>query len=185
MMLIESAVLHDRIFYLPAMLANPAGSSLRSLLLQEGILQVLPRRDDHDLIRRALLASFGTAEEFRSFSGRRIEQLASAPRVTAEEVSREFEDSTVFIPPFSALVLSRASTPADIPAEILALRAEYSGFRRTMNDLERERAAAGSLAVRMKVLRQILGGRDQSSGGRRGTSRPKPVSSMPEYVSFS
>jgi hypothetical protein len=40
------------------------------------------------------------------------EQLASALRSTVDTVAQEFDDATVFVPPFSALVLSRAATPA-------------------------------------------------------------------------
>jgi len=282
MLLIESVVLHDRILYLPATLpADTDNLWLRSLLIDEGFLVAMPKREDDNIIGRALLASLITTEGFRSSlspvegwqsyistiegfesysekplaSGGRgfenleslidrliercdhdrsasnfdiptgssfdeaarylisgivhgpsgnyrasqsmlrmmyyvfasehyglpylasvaaqpvqqpfpnyfkpsarakiYEQLSSALRTTVESVAQEFEDSIVFIPPFSAIVFDRASTPSEIPSEILALRTEYNDFRSKMYDLERERLAAKSLNDRMKVLRQL------------------------------
>jgi hypothetical protein len=76
------------------------------------------------------------------------EQLASALRSTVDTVAQEFDDATVFVPPFSALVLSRAATPAEIPAQVLAVRAEYAGFRRKMG---REAARAFDQPAQMKL----------------------------------
>ena len=83
------------------------------------------------------------------------QQLAAALQTTVNTVAQEFDGPIFFIPPFSALVLDRAATPAEIPSEMLALRAEYSDFRRKMSELERDRLEARSLNDRMKALRQI------------------------------
>jgi hypothetical protein len=82
-------------------------------------------------------------------------QLAAALQTTVNTVAQEFDRAMFFIPPFSALVLDRSATPAEIPSEILALRAEYSDFRRKMSEIERDRLAARSLNDRTKALRQI------------------------------
>jgi hypothetical protein len=74
---------------------------------------------------------------------------------TVDKIAQEFDGPIIFVPPFSALVLSRAATPAEIPPETLALRSEYSDFRRKMCELERDRIEARSLNDRMKALRQI------------------------------
>jgi hypothetical protein len=83
------------------------------------------------------------------------QQLAAALQTTVNTVAQEFDGPIFFIPPFSALVLDRAATPAEILSEMLALRAEYSDFRRKMSELERDRLEARSLNDRMKALRQI------------------------------
>lgn len=86
---------------------------------------------------------------------RLYQQLASALGATVDAIAEEFDGPIVFVPPFSALVLNRAATPAEIPSETLALRAEYSNFRRKMCEMERGRLEARSLNDRMKALRQI------------------------------
>jgi hypothetical protein len=83
------------------------------------------------------------------------QQLASGLQGTWNKVAQEFDGPIVSIPPFSALVLDRAATPAGIASEMLALRSEYSDFRRKMCELERARLEARSLNDRLKVLRQI------------------------------
>jgi hypothetical protein len=83
------------------------------------------------------------------------QQLATALRTTVDTVAQEFDGPIFFIPPFSALVFDRAATPADIPTEMLALRAEYSGFRNKMTELEHDRLEARSLNDRMKALRRL------------------------------
>jgi hypothetical protein len=83
------------------------------------------------------------------------QRLTSALRTTVDKVAQDFEGATVFVPPFSALVLHRASTPAEIVSEALALRAEYSAFRRKMHELDHDRLEARSLNDRMKALRQM------------------------------
>jgi hypothetical protein len=83
------------------------------------------------------------------------QQLAAALETTVNTVAQDFDGPIFFIPPFSALVLNRAATPAEIPSEILALRAEYSDFRGKMSELERDRLEARSLNDRMRALRQI------------------------------
>jgi hypothetical protein len=269
MLLIESVVLHDRIFYLPASLPDDAyGLKLRNLLVESGVLMPLPKGGDYNLIGQALLASLGTVSELRrvagtgskagrtlsfddfrpllmkeigqtetianhhpktyvysrvaaeaesfdqaaqslisrmeyarsgayeggaaslramyyvfasehyglpflasasvqevqskfpnyfkpSLRGKLYEQLASALQVTVDKIAQQFSSPTVFVPPFSAIVLSRAAGPADIPAETLALREEYSDFRRKMCELEREQLEARSLNDRLSVLRRI------------------------------
>lgn len=83
------------------------------------------------------------------------EQLASALRATTAAVAEEFHSVIVSLPPFSALVLDRASTPTEIPSQVLAMREEYSDLRRKMRELERERLEARSLNDRLKALRRI------------------------------
>jgi hypothetical protein len=83
------------------------------------------------------------------------EQLAAALRASVDTVAQQFEGPIVFIPPFSALVLSRAPGPTEILSEILALRAEYSDFRGKMYELERDHFEARSLNDRLKALRKI------------------------------
>jgi hypothetical protein len=83
------------------------------------------------------------------------QQLSSALQTAVETVAREFDGIHVFVPPFPALVLSRASTPARIPSEVLALREEYSDFRGKMRELERERLQATSINDRLMATRQI------------------------------
>jgi len=289
MMLIESSILYDQIYYLPGNLAaSHEELNLRTILADEGILKEAPKKDDHNLIGRSLVASLGTAGDFRSHesdhlmqalriyaeddsnrvvgdhSSRRMnldanfsatgdkefgingsgtigingfgsdsfgriedgrsfdeaarsliyflenagtgevegstsalrvmyyifasehykipfiapvaarkmqqrfpnyfkpsartqiyEAIASALKATVSTVMREFEDSVVYIPPFSALVLDRAAAPEGIPSEIFALRAEYSEFRRRMHDLECARVEARSLNERISILSQI------------------------------
>lgn len=81
------------------------------------------------------------------------ERLSSA--LSEASIAAEFEHDPVFVPPFAALVLDRASTAAEIPAETVALREEYAGFRSTMTELEHERANATTLKARLKATRQI------------------------------
>lgn len=83
------------------------------------------------------------------------QRLAAALQTTVDTVAQEFNGPIFFIPPFSALVLDRAATPAEIPAEMLALRAEYSDFRSKMTELEHDRLEARSLNDRMKALRRL------------------------------
>jgi len=90
-----------------------------------------------------------------SVSDKLYQQLASAMQTAVETVAREFDGVHVFVPPFTALVLSRASTPSEIPLEVLALREEYSDFRGKMRELERERLQATSISDRLTAIRQI------------------------------
>jgi hypothetical protein len=90
-----------------------------------------------------------------SMRERIYQQLASALQDTVDKVAQEFDGPIVFVPPFSALVFERAATPAEISSETLALRAEYSDFRRKMSELERDRFEAKSLNDRMKASRQL------------------------------
>jgi len=83
------------------------------------------------------------------------EQLASALRAAVETVAHEFDGFIVFVPPFSAIVFHRASTPTSIPSETLALREEYKELRSKLRGLEFDRLEARSLNDRLKVLRQI------------------------------
>jgi len=284
--LIDAVILHERIFYLPASLPDDVGElELRNCLVESDILAPLPKREGHDLVGQALLASLSTTDGFHkvadswgekegsplsfenfrqrltdelsesdigpSYIGqspwdlRRVDEyyepssvyepssigagaesfneaardligwldysssgtyeqssnsframyyvfasehyhlpyLASASVAAAQQrfpnyfqplvvekiyqqlasglqgawnkVAQYFDGPIVFIPPFSALVLDRAATPAEIASEMLALRSEYSDFRRKMCELERDRLEARSLDDRLKVLRQI------------------------------
>jgi hypothetical protein len=280
MTLIEAAVLHEQIFFLRASLPDDLGQlELRNRLLAQGALAPLPKRDDHDLIGKALVAALSTTQGlavvagsrevigkpllFEYFSGRLEEELqlrsledvgagstrlnegydialyasgpavaynaesfddaareligwmeyrysgayeasmasframyyvfasehhglpylpsfsveklardfpnyfggsvrrklyarlASALRAAVDAVARDFESELVFVPPFSALVLDRAATPAQIPRETLALREEYSNFRAKMRELEHDRAEAETLNARLKATHQI------------------------------
>jgi len=109
------------------------------------------------------LASANTGELGRNFPNyfqpsvreKLYQQLASALRGTVETIAQEFDGHIVFVPPFSALVLYRAATREGIPTETLALREEYSDFRKKISELERDRLEARSLNDRLKVLRQI------------------------------
>ena len=82
-------------------------------------------------------------------------QLASALQATVDTVTQQFGGALVFVPPFSALVLNRAARPEEISSEMLALRAEYSDFRRKMRELERDHLEARSLNDQLKALRKI------------------------------
>ena len=83
------------------------------------------------------------------------QRLTSALRTAVDKVAQEFEGVTVFVPPISALVLHRASRSAEITSEALALRAEYTAFRRKMHELDNDRLQARSLNERMKALRHL------------------------------
>jgi hypothetical protein len=70
MSLIDSAVLHERIFYLPASLPDDVrGLELRNCLVENDVLVPLPKRDDYNLIGQALLASLSTADGLRKIAG--------------------------------------------------------------------------------------------------------------------
>jgi hypothetical protein len=82
------------------------------------------------------------------------EQLATALKTTAAKVRRAGE-STMFVPPFAALVLDRASNREQIGVETLALREEFADLRAKLRELERQHAEARSLDERTRVLGQI------------------------------
>jgi hypothetical protein len=86
---------------------------------------------------------------------RLYQNLSAALRTTIDVVAQEFDGPLIFIPPFSALVLDRAASPAEIPAATLNLRAEYDDFRRKMLELEREHMEAKSLNDRLTVVRRM------------------------------
>jgi hypothetical protein len=84
------------------------------------------------------------------------QRLAAALKTEVNTIQQEFDDDPiVIVPPFSALVLDRAATPAEIPSETLALRAEYSDFRGKMCELERDRLEARSLNDRRNAVSRI------------------------------
>ena len=93
---------------------------------------------------------------FRSSTRARIyERLAKALGSATDTIASEFDESYLYIPPFSAIILDRAAEPQDIPAELMGLRREYEGFRIKMLRLECERKEAKTIDSRLKVLGQV------------------------------
>ena len=102
----------------------------------------------------------GMADQFPNYFTRSVrakiyERLALTLRSSVDAVAEEFESATLFVPPFSAIVLDRAKSPEAIPAELMTLRQEYAGFRTEMVELERARATAMSISERLKIMRKI------------------------------
>ena len=63
MLLIDSVILHEQVFYLPASLPDDADDlELRNNLVESGVLAPLPKGNDYNLVGQALLASLSTVD---------------------------------------------------------------------------------------------------------------------------
>ena len=70
MLLIDSVVLYDQIFYLPASLPDDTGElGFRNGLVEGGVLASIPRGKSFDRIGQALLAAFSTVDNLRRIAG--------------------------------------------------------------------------------------------------------------------
>lgn len=79
-------------------------------------------------------------------------KLADAFKTKVNEVSRYHKGGVAFVPPFAALVLSRASKRQEITDRILEVRDEYAGLRDKLSDLDEERSAGTSMGELIDVV---------------------------------
>jgi hypothetical protein len=73
-----------------------------------------------------------------------------------ESIKQVFDAKIVFIPPFSAIVLDRSTSPSDIASETLKLRHEFMWLRRDMEELDREMLEADTFGKMQRVARKQM-----------------------------
>ena len=81
--------------------------------------------------------------------------VSAVLHATIDDLAKEFQGAPAFIPPFSAIVLDRASGPDQVPDAVIDVREQYAAFRGAMLALEQQRRDARSIADRLEVTRQI------------------------------
>jgi hypothetical protein len=112
-------------------------------------------------------------------------KLAEGLQSTIREIEAEFQEQTVFTPPFSALALERCKEREELIIRILELRQEYAGLRKGLRQLESQRRAAHTLRERKHfsdLRKQLLEDVAQSSRERTTLKLETVFRYIPELV---
>jgi len=81
-------------------------------------------------------------------------RLATALATTVADVYEDSRNEVAYIPPFSALVLDKCSSPQTFADTLLEVRGNYSKLRRQLADLEISRMNSTSLIERRTIRHQ-------------------------------
>jgi hypothetical protein len=109
---------------------------------------------------------------------RRVAESFDVPLGQADTVAEWTLDATLPIPPVAAIVLSRARSVAEIPEQILQVREEFAGYRRTFAKFKTELRDVETVKQRNRLARRYGALLEAASG-----PRPELVT-MAETLNF-
>ena len=132
------------------------------------IVAAANRRDYFPDFDRVLFAASMNRRLYRSMAVQVYERVAEALDVSfsspQEFISDWTLDAQVPIPPITALVLSRASSPAEIPDVLLELRAEFAGYRSYFGEFKTAVQEAATLKERRQLQKKFASLLGEASG---------------------